>query len=158
MLLCIILPVRLDPLHPSGICAGVEYGDNDNRRTTANGDLGDVGQGRWRASTYYAQQPEQCQEAQHSTDNEAGLVPQQISERRRHKRRGLIVARRIGRRPRGLARRHGEVHGEGVGPGGQEWAAGGSNDSWGKSLLWRLDGAKESSLGAAGQRGEAAID
>ena len=119
MLLGILLPVGLDLLHPRRIRTGVEHCDDDDGRAAANGDFGDVGQRHGAgAPAYYAQQPEQCEEAQYGADDDSGLASQHVSERGRHERR--VVARGIGRRPRvATLRRHGEVHGEGVGLGGQ---------------------------------------
>lgn len=126
MLLSIVLPVRLDLLHPRWACAGVQHCDDDDGRAAPDGDFGDVGQGRRAGrAAYYTQQPEQCDEAQDRASDHTGSAAQQASERRRYKGCGLVVARGVGRRPRRLARRHGEVHGESVGPRGQVWAVGG---------------------------------
>lgn len=85
MLLGIVLPVRLDLLHPGRIRAGVQHCDEDDRRAAPDGDFGDVGQRRRAGrAAYYAQQPEQCEEAHDGADDDAGLAPQQASERWRH--------------------------------------------------------------------------
>ena len=63
MLLSILLPIRLDLLHPRRIRIGVEDCDNDDGRTAADCNFRYVGQGRrTRTSAYYPQEPEQCEE------------------------------------------------------------------------------------------------
>lgn len=117
VLLRVLVPVRLDLLHPRRIRLGVQHRDDDDGRAAPDGHLGDVGQRRGLRPPAYPQQPEQCEEAQHGADHDPRPAPQQLLERGRHQGRAGAVARGIGRRPRRLARGHGEVHGEGEGGG-----------------------------------------